>query len=84
MKMIVCCVMDVQAQAFMQPMFVQSKGVALRMVGDEVNRQAPENLLFQHPEDFRLFELGEWDNATGLFECHAQPELVVDASALKR
>lgn len=81
--MIVACVMDVQAQAFMVPMFVQSRGVALRIVADEVNRAAGDNVLYQHPADFRLFELGEWDNLSALFKCHPQPLLVADCSSLK-
>nr|AVQ10197.1 DNA binding protein VP4 [Gokushovirinae environmental samples] len=84
MKMHMFAVQDVQAQAFMQPMFCQSQGVAIRMIADEVNRPAQDNVLYQHPEDFRLFSLGSWDNESGAFDLAPQPVLVVDASALKR
>ncbi|UDN67698.1 nonstructural protein [robinz microvirus RP_96] len=76
-------IFDVQAQAFHRPMFVQSRGVGLRATADEVNRATSDNLLYQHPEDFRLFELGEFDDATGLFSCHTLPALVADANSLK-
>lgn len=80
---IVLCVMDVQAQAFQRPMFFAARGVGVRMVADEVNRAAQDNLLYMHPEDFRVFELGSWDDKSGLFQCHPQPLLVVDCGALK-
>ena len=83
MNMIVLAVFDMQAQPFHRPMFVQSRGVGVRAVTDEVNRAAQDNLLHQHPEDFRLFELGEWSEHTGLFTTHQLPVLVVDCSTLK-
>lgn len=83
MVRIVLAVFDVQAQSFGQPIFVPAKGVGIRTVADEVNRPAPDNILFQHSADFRLFELGEWDDATGIFKCHQLPVLVVDCSTLK-
>lgn len=84
MKTKVLAVFDVQAQAFQRPIFVPSVGFATRMLVDEVNRAAQDNLLYQHPEDFRLFELGEWDESSGLFVCHALPSLICDCVALKR
>lgn len=83
MKMEVLAVYDIQAGVYMQPMFCQSTGVGVRMLTDEVNRQAQDNVLYQHPEDFRLFRLGAWDNVAGVFE-GSNPSLVVDASTLKR
>lgn len=83
MDTFVLALLDVQAQAFNRPIFVPSVGVGIRMVSDEVNRHAADNVLFNHPQDFRLFELGVWDEKTGLFTCHAQPKLVADCSAMK-
>lgn len=83
MKMKVIAVFDVQSQAFMRPMFVAAIGAGTRMVQDEVNRAAPDNLLYQHPQDFRVFELGEWDDQSGLFSLAELPRLVTDCSALK-
>lgn len=83
MRMVLLSVFDVQAQAFMRPIFVAARGVGVRMVTDEVNRSAPDNLMFHHPEDFRVFELGSWDDSSGLFSVHALPELVADCSSLR-
>lgn len=83
MDMVVMALFDVQAQAFHRPIFVPSRGVGVRMVSDEANRQAADNVMYQHPADFRFFELGFWSDSSGLFTSHALPELVVDVSALR-
>lgn len=82
--MIICVlsVYDVKAMAFGRPMFVPTRGVGIRMLTDEVNRKVADNLMSAHPEDFRVFELGTFDDASGLFQCHKVPELVVECSAL--
>lgn len=82
-KLLVVALLDAQAQAFGRPLFFPAKGVALREIGEEVNRQDAKNVLFQHPQDFRIFELGSWDEKSGLFECHPQPLLLADCSSLK-
>lgn len=81
--MVVMAVFDVQSQAFMRPLFVAARGAGMRIVQDEVNRVAQDNVLYQHPADFRLFELGLFDDSSGLFELHALPSLVADCSSLK-
>lgn len=85
MSTLVClALLDVQAQSFGRPLFYPAKGAALREISDEVNRADPKNQLFNHAVDFRVFELGSWDEQTGLFTCHAQPMLVVDCASLKQ
>lgn len=49
------------------PMFFQTAGLALRAVGDEVNRQAQDNNLYNHPADFSLHYLAEYDDVNGTF-----------------
>lgn len=76
MKMIVCAVKDRAADAFARPMFVPSIGIAIRSFSDEVNRNDPENQMFNHSDDFDLYELGEFDDGTGLFVLHDVPKVV--------
>lgn len=76
MKLVLCTVKDRAADAFGRPMFVPSVGVAIRSFSDEVNRDDPENQLNRHPDDFDLYELGEFDDNTGLFDLHEQPKLL--------
>lgn len=61
----VVSVYDTAAQVFGQPFFVPSLAVAVRSVGDETNRAAADNPLYQHPEDFELMHVGTFDDASG-------------------
>ncbi len=54
---------DSKAQAFLQPWFLQTEGMAMRAFADCVND--PENNFGRHPEDYNLFIIGEWDDQTG-------------------
>ena len=66
--LVVVSVMDRAVGAFGRPLFVPSVGVALRSFQDEINRQAADNQMAQHPEDFDLYELCMFDEETGRFE----------------
>jgi hypothetical protein len=76
MKLIICTVKDRAADAYGRPMFVPSTGVAIRSFSDEINRNNADNQLYNHPDDFDLYELGEFDDNTGLFALHEQPKLL--------
>lgn len=66
---VVVAVKDLAVGAFSRPVFVPSVGVAMRSFRDEVMRQAKpgENQMFDHPEDFELWLLAEFDEDTGVF-----------------
>jgi hypothetical protein len=72
----ICTVKDRAADAFGRPMFVPSTGVAIRSFSDEINRNHADNQLYNHPDDFDLYELGQFDDNTGLFSLHDQPKLL--------
>jgi len=76
MKLNICTVKDRAAEAYGRPMFVPSTGVALRSFSDEINRNSADNQLYNHPDDFDLYDLGIFDDNTGLFELHDQPKLL--------
>ena len=65
MKMVICSIRDSAADAYGRPFFLPSVGVAIRSFTDEVNRPSEDNQIYQHPEDFDLFELGEFDDTSG-------------------
>ena len=67
MKMVICSIRDSAADAYGRPFFLPSVGVAIRSFTDEVDRPSEDNQIYQHPEDFDLFELGEFDDTTGRF-----------------
>jgi hypothetical protein len=67
MRLIMCAVRDRAADAYARPMFVPSVGIAIRSFSDEVNRKAEDNQMYNHADDFDLYELGEYDDETAKF-----------------
>jgi hypothetical protein len=83
MKMLVCTIKDRAAEAYGRPFFLLAAGVAIRSFQDEVNRRAEDNQVYQHPDDFDLYELGSFDDFSGKFELHDQPKLLALGKQLK-
>lgn len=82
MKTIVIAVRDQQSQLFTQPFTAASPGVALRswanQLNDPDNRKSDQ---VQHPHDFTLWKIGEYDDQTGTIE-GCTPEQLAVASNL--
>ena len=72
----IIAVRDRAADVFAQPIFVPAVGVAIRSFGDEINRKEAGNLMAQHPEDFDLYLLGEYDDARAAFILEEVPRQV--------
>lgn len=68
MKLYCFSVKDRATDAYGSPMFMVATGQAVRSFTDEVNRDAADNQLFVHPDDFDLYELGSFDTDAGEFE----------------
>jgi hypothetical protein len=66
MRVKVFSVYDSKAEAYLRPMFLQTKGLALRSFIEAVND--PKQDIHRYAADFTLFELGEWDDETGTME----------------
>lgn len=77
----VLAVRDAQLGAFMQPFFTQSIGVAVRSFADEVNRQ--ESPMNAHPDDYELFEIGEYDEETGHISCFTPKSLSLAKNVIR-
>lgn len=60
----ICAVKDRAVDAFGVPFFVKSAGEAMRSFEDEVNRK--ESPFYAHPDDYDLYRIGEYDDASGL------------------
>ena len=76
-------VKDTAAQAFGRPVFVPAVPVAVRSFRDEVNRKDSTEDLARHPDDFELYELGSFDDSTGIVDVLEAPRLVARAKDLK-
>ena len=83
MNQVIVSVKDTAAQAFGRPVFVPSIGVAMRSFRDEVNRKDSTEDLARHPDDFELYELATFDDATGIIVMLPEPRMVARAKDLK-
>lgn len=81
---VVCAIRDSAMDAFLRPVFVPSVAIAQRSFVDEVNRAADDNTMYKTPDDFSLYELGSWDEATGEFRNLEVPRQVVRGKDCKR
>lgn len=82
MRYKVLAIRDRAIDAYGQPFFSASVGGAIRSFSDEINRAAENNQLNKHPEDFDLYLLGEFDDATGRFDA-ADPSQIAIGKDLK-
>jgi hypothetical protein len=83
MLSVIVSVKDSAAEAFGRPMYLQSLGVAIRSFTDEVNREDKDNQLYQHPDDFDLYELGVFDDSLGKYELRDNPTVIVRGKDVK-
>jgi hypothetical protein len=58
-------VYDVKAGAYIQPFFMPTTALALRLFADCV--ADPSHAFCKHPSDYVLFELGSYDDNRGVF-----------------
>lgn len=82
MKYKMVTIRDRAADVFGIPSFVLSFGAAVRSFGDEINKK-DGSPLSQHPDDFDLFELGEYDDETGEFLGHVPRQIAVGKDMVK-
>ena len=83
MKLQIFAVFDVKAEVYSSPSFLPNRGLALRSLSDIV--ADPSTGISQHPEDYSLYKLGEFDNVSGVITpVSGVPELIARASEFKK
>lgn len=60
----VYAVYDMKMKLFLAPFVTRNSAVATRMFADSVNGE--NNVVAKHPEDFALYQIGEFDEESGL------------------
>lgn len=80
MKMLIVAVHDSKAELFSQPVFVQSRGQAIRSFADAVNDGKSDYA--RHPGDYSLFELGVYEDHSGMLMPLAVPVLLASGITL--
>lgn len=64
-------IFDSKAEAFIQPFYCTTPGLAIRSFESAVNQEGHD---FQkYAADYTLFELGAFDQQKGLFDIHDTP-----------
>lgn len=76
-------VLDAAANAFGNPFVVPHVGVAVRAFTDQVNLAERGNDLHNHSEHFALYEIGSFDDVSGVITPLDIPKLVAQAASVK-
>lgn len=66
-------VYDSKTGIYCSPFYLKARGEALRSFIDTASGNSKDTLIASHPEDFTLFELGEYDDCTGTFDLYPAP-----------
>lgn len=73
MKLRLYSIFDEKAKAFGSPFYMQTDGMALRLFSDQVSDHSRPSMLADHPEDFRLYRIGEFEDESGEVVSENQP-----------
>ena len=82
-KQPIFAVRDVKADAYGQPFVSKHVGLAVRGLTDAVNDPQKQSDISRHPEDFSLYEIGQYDDQSGVIDSYDAPKLVASASSLQ-
>lgn len=63
---------DTKVEAYLQPIFLPTIAAAIRAVTDTVND--PNHHFNKHPEDYVLFDLGQFSDTDCTFQHHDAPK----------
>lgn len=75
-------VYDKKARIYDRPFSVPSDAHAARSFQQEVNRADENNMLYQYPDDYTLYHIGDFDTEVG--KITPQYNLILEGSAAKR
>ncbi len=66
MKLLAFSVYDAAAEAYLPPMFLETKGMCIRSFADAVNEEG--HAFGRHAADYTLFHIGWFDSLSGELE----------------
>lgn len=72
MKILAFSIYDAAAEAFLPPMFLETKGMAIRSFADAVNEEGHQ--FGRHAGDYTLFHIGSFEQSTGKLEALNTPD----------
>lgn len=68
---------DTATQSFMQPFYMHNDATATRAFSDNVNSN--ETNISKHPDHYKLYKVGEWDDQKGKITPLPSPTFVIGA-----
>ncbi len=73
-------VYDMKASFYASPLAMRSQGEAIRSFSQVVNDETTP--MGKNPEDYSLFQIGEYDDSSGIINANATPKLIISALEL--
>lgn len=77
MRQLAFSVRDAQAELFSRPFYFPTRGMAVRNFMDQC--QDKDSPMRRHPDDFALYQVGEFDDNAGVFLAMDSPHLLYQA-----
>lgn len=74
-------VFDEKALAYNNPFYFAHDGQATRAFMDEISNDS--SMLSKHPEDYKLYRLGQFDTTSGKLDAVKEPVFLMHASQVK-
>ena len=78
MKLKVFAIHDVKGQVYANPFYMAHDGQALRAFSDLVGDE--KSMVNKHPEDYKLYGLGDFDDVSGRFDSYDVPKFLANAT----
>jgi hypothetical protein len=63
-----------KVNAYLQPHPLRNKGEMIRAIINEMSK--PDSNFAKYPEDYVIYEIGEFDDDTGLIKSYDAPEII--------
>lgn len=74
---------DVKLNAFKPPLAFRTIGEAERAISNETNN-VPQSMLYAHAEDHAVFQVGQYDEETGVIQTEKTPTHLFNVLDLKK
>lgn len=82
MKSKVFSVFDTKAGVYHPPFLTHNRMTAMRLLSNVLTD--PAHSFSQHPHDYHLFELGEFEDGNASLDCHPPEQICVLAELLSK
>ena len=75
-------ILDSKAEAFMQPFYAQTKGLAVRSFTEALNDS--KSIFYKYPSEFLLYEVGTFDDKDCSITMHSPIQLIGNGSEFQK